>query len=74
MSKVIWIMHLRPLVSARYPHKCDEQIIPQYTAPAKIPFCADVKFKSHATGITYAKTDVSHASAYSAIPPTRINT
>lgn len=42
-----------PLVSAKYPHKNDEQIIPKSVALPKIPFWVYVKFKSHSeTGNT----------------------
>lgn len=43
----------RPFVSDKYPHKCDEKIMPENEAAPNIPLSLVVMFKSHCdTGIT----------------------
>lgn len=54
----------RPLVSARKPKMCDEQIMPINEIALNRPFSPAVKFKSHFdTGIINAQPHVSNATA-----------
>ena len=47
MNSVGNIILRRPFVSAKYPHKLDEQIIPINETALKRPFSTALKFKSH---------------------------
>lgn len=59
----------------KYPHKCDEQIMPKSDAPPKIPVLLVVKFKSHfATGIKNITPLVSITTAYRIIPQRKMIT
>lgn len=48
-SNVGKITYRLPFVSARKPHRCEAESTPKNPAPAKIPFCCVVIFKSHCT-------------------------
>lgn len=65
----------RPLISAKNPHKCDEQIIPINEEAPRIPFWLAVKFISHCKmGIANAIEHVSTPAARMINPLTKINT
>lgn len=67
------ITFLRPVVSARNPHKCDEQIIPMNETAPRIPFSFVVNFKSHdETGITKLIPHVSIRTAFNIKPQIKI--
>lgn len=62
-----------PLVSAKNPHKCDEQIIPKNETAPKIPFSLELNRKSHSeTGSTKATPHVSINTAFKTNPLTKI--
>lgn len=64
----------RPFVSAKNPHKCEEQIMPKKAAAPRIPFSLVVKFKSHwETGRTNVMPTVSKIKADMIKPQLKIN-
>lgn len=71
--KVGWITRLRPVVSAKNPHKCDEQIIPRNEAAPSIPFSFVLIFMSHCkTGITKLIPHDSKKTAFKIKPQIKI--
>lgn len=62
-----------PFVSARNPHKCEEQIIPTNDIALNTPFSLVVNFKSHCdTGIMNETQHVSKTTLISMIPLMKI--
>lgn len=63
----------RPFVSARNPHKCDEQMMPKKPMAFNTPFSAAVNFKSHSdTGKTKLMPHVSIKTAFKIKPLKKI--
>lgn len=46
-SNVGWMIRRRPFLSAKNPHKYDEQIIPKNATEPKMPFSLVVRRRSH---------------------------
>lgn len=73
ISNVGAIIRRRPFVSAKNPHKCDEEMMPAKLTAPKIPLSCVDKFKSHSdTGITKLIPHDSIKEAFKIIPQMKI--
>lgn len=69
INRVGMMTNLRPRVSAKNPHKCEEKIIPINDTAPRTPFCFVVNFKSQCeTGMTKLMAQVSYKTAPSITP------